>query len=302
MKHIRETDLNLLLALFLLVEERSVSRAAERFFLSQPAMSRSLTRLRDAFNDELLVRTSEGYEPTARARQAYAELSEILPRLEALLRGREFNPAEADDHFSIACTDYATSVLGPSLCQTIFNSAPKISLHIKSWHDGAFEDCIKGKLDLVLWVNSAPEPLVSETLFTEDFVCVLSSKHANGSERLTIEDYLAQPHVIVDVLEGKQTLVEEALKALGQERPAGLRIPYFSAALSTIRSTNLIATLPRRLAQLYAASAPYSILESPIELEPFDYIMAWHPRLTHDPAHLWLRDCLRRSTQSSSIA
>jgi DNA-binding transcriptional LysR family regulator len=292
LKHIRNTDLNLLLGLAILIEERSVSRAAERFNLSQPAMSRVLQRLRETFYDELLIRTKDGYEPTVKARRLFTELQEILPRLDTMLRDDDFDPSTANDCFTIACTDYATVVLGPRLSERLFNEAPKVSLAITAWHDGAFIDCIQGRLDMVLWVNAAPEPLVHEVIFQEDFVCVVSADHTAAGRALTLNDYLHYPHVIVDVLGGQQTLIENKLANSGLRRVVGLRVPYFAAAVNVVPGTNLIATVPRRIANLYATTGQSQVVDAPLELAPFDYIMAWHPRLSDDPAHRWLRQLI----------
>lgn len=295
--HLRTTDLNLLLGLTALIEERSVSRAADRFGLSQPAMSRVLQRLRETFEDELLVRTPHGYEPTMRARRIMAELEDILPRLDLLVRGGAFAPAKAEETFRISCTDYATVVLGPRISTLMFNEAPNVSLNIAAWHDEAFEDCIAGRLDAVLWVNDVPDPLICEKLFTEDFVCVLSADHDLADKGLTLESYLAYPHVTVDVLSGQQTLVEERLKSEGLRRQAGLRVPYFAAAVNAVPQTNLIATVPRRIARLYSVSNAIKIVPAPIELPPFDYVLGWHPRATDDAAHRWMRGIFRQAAE-----
>ncbi len=298
--HIRKSDLNLLLGLSILLEERSVSRAAERFHLSQPAMSRVLQRLRETFEDELLVRTKDGYEVTARARLIQQELEDILPRIEALLRGGQFDPAIAEDTFRLSCTDYATVVLGPALSAHVFREAPGISIEITGWHDQAFEDCIRGRLDLVLWVSEVPGPLVSQPLFEEDFVCVISADHEIADTGLDLETYMSLPHVIVDVLKGRQTLVEDRVAELGLERLPGLRVPYFAAAVNAVPRTNLVATVPRRVAQLYAAGGDIRIMEAPIELPTFAYVMGWHPRSTDDPAHRWLRDAIAAASEDLS--
>ncbi|MFC6634203.1 LysR family transcriptional regulator [Microbulbifer taiwanensis] len=287
--HIRQSDLNLLLGLSVLLEERSVSRAAERFHLSQPAMSRMLQRLRETFHDELLVRTKDGYEPTARARKIQTELDQLLPRINTLLRGPVFDPSIADETFRIACTDYATVVMGAQLSERLYGEAPGITLDISAWRDSAFEDCVQGRLDLVLWVDAAPEPLVSEVLFREDFVCVMSAEHALAGRPLTLDDYLRYPHIVVDLLGGQQTLVEDKLVELGAARTVGLRVPYFSAAISAVAHTNLIATVPRRIASCYSANNDLFTIDAPLELAPFDYVMGWHPRSAEDPAHRWLR-------------
>ena len=293
--HTRQADLNLLVALAVLLEERQISTAADRYFLSQPAMSRSLQRLRILFNDELLVKTKEGYELTLRAEQIQSELTEILARLEVMLRGGNFEPAIAEDCFTIACTDYAAIILGQPLFASFYKQAPSALLNIESWYDEAFHDCEKGKLDLIMWVNAVPQPLVYETLFEEEFVCVFDRNNILSEQELTLEKFLNCYHVVVSVEKGQQTLIERKLEELGVTRKPALRVPYFGAAIHAVQGTSLIATVPKRIAQSYCTNLDLKVMEAPIELEPFRYIMAWHPRLSDDKAHSWLRKLVKES-------
>ncbi|KGD28237.1 bacterial regulatory helix-turn-helix, lysR family protein [Burkholderia pseudomallei] len=303
MKHIRGADLNLLLAAFVLLEERQVSKAADRYHLSQPAMSRMLQRLRDTFGDELLVRTRGGFEPTVRGRYILHELGELLPRLDALLRGGLFDPTEAEDTFRVACTDYATTILGPRLFERVFREAPNVSMDVVAWHDHAFEAIEHGRLDLVLWPNEVPDTLYSETLFEDDFVCMMSSDHPSGDGPLVLRDYLRFPHAVVSVLGGKQTIVEQRLHDMGVRRAAGLRVSYFSGAITAIARTALIATVPRRLAMLYRDRANIRIVEAPAMFGKLSYKMVWHPRADGDLALQWLRQTIRAAANDiDSIA
>ena len=295
--HTRQADLNLLIALSVLLEERQISTAADRYFLSQPAMSRSLQRLRTLFGDELLVKTKEGYELTLRAKQIQSELSEILPRLEIMLRGGSFEPAISEDCFTIACTDYAAIIIGQPLFQFFYREAPGAALNIESWYDEAFDDCQKGKLDLIMWVNAVPQPLVSEVLFEEEFVCVLSRDNPLSQRELTLSEFLNCSHVVVNVERGQQTLIERKLEELGVTRKPALRVPYFSAAIHAVQGTALVATVPQRIAKSYS-NLDIKIVPAPIELEPFCYIMAWHPRLSEDKAHCWLRNLIKQCAKT----
>ncbi len=290
---LRNADLNLLTALAVLLEERHISRAATRLHLSQPAMSRILQRLRDTFDDQLLIRTRHGYEPTARGHQLQWQLADLLPRLEALLRGNGFEPATATTAFHLHCTDYATSVLGPAMFQRVFREAPRVSLSVGPLNDHSFADVEQGRVDLVLSGVMAPESLQWETLFEEDFVCVLAHDHPLTGDRLTLADFGGYPHVVVVVLDGEQTMVDRRLAEFGLRRPAGLRVPYFSAAPMALPGTDLIATLPRRAAAPYLHDPAYRTIEAPVEIQPFPYGIAWHPRVNNDLAHQWLRGILR---------
>ncbi|WP_179506765.1 MULTISPECIES: LysR family transcriptional regulator [unclassified Sphingomonas] len=298
--HVRTSDLNLLLAALVLFEERKISAAAERFHLSQPAMSRLLQRLRETFGDELLVRGASGYELTPRARQLQEELAVLLPRLDRLIAGPRFDPASARETFRVALTDYAALIVAPPLMARLSAASPGIVLDLQAWSDRAFNDLERGRLDLAFWVDDAPAPLVCAPLFDEDFVCVMDADHPAGDAPLTVERYLDFPHVVIGVLGGKQTVIEQRLEALGIHRTIGLRVPFFAAAVLTVPHTPLIATLPRRMARLYASNPAIRLVEPPVALGAFRYIMAWHPRMTGDPAHSWLRQSVEGAIGNST--
>ena len=292
-EHVSRTDLNLLQTLGVLLEERHVTRAAERCFLSQPAMSRALERLRETFRDELLIRDGRGYERTARGERLLKELESLLPRLESLLKGENFNPALSQDRFQIAMTDHACVVVLPGLVRRVADAAPQSRLEVVAWGDRRFEDLNSGRLDMVLDVAGAPAKLASETLFADDFVCVVASDHAVRAHRLTLAQYLKYRHVVVNVLSGQQTPVDRPLAALAMKRRVGLVIPFFAPAVLVVAQSNMILTVPRRLALKLAKGAFVRLIQAPYELKGFKYEMTWHPRLTADPVHQWFRDQVR---------
>lgn len=298
--HLRTADLNLLLALHLLLEERQVKRAAERFGLSQPAMSRVLQRLRETFKDDLLIRTPDGYEPTLRAERIRGELYEVLWRAESILRNEAFDPATAQGTFTISCSDFSTFIQGPALARLIRERAPRLSLELLTISDDTFSDTEKGRIDLVLWVDDPPPPLVSEPLFVEDYVCVVSKRHPALKRPLTLETYFEYPHVVVTILSGRQTNLDTRIERLGGKREAALKVPYFAAALAAVPHTDLIATVPKRFALAHSHDKEVRMIPAPAGLEPVRYLMAWHPRMTADPAHSWLRSIVKESASPAS--
>src|SRR5271154_2162350 len=157
--HIVRSNLNLLASFQVLIEERSVTRAANRMFLSQPGMSRVLDRLQDMFNDKLLIRTRKVLEPTRRALQIYAQLEQALPAIETVLRGETFNSSESSDYFRIALTDNVSLTLLPALMKAIARQAPGIRIQIFALDDVSFRKLETNALDLVISVHDAPSPL-----------------------------------------------------------------------------------------------------------------------------------------------
>jgi DNA-binding transcriptional LysR family regulator len=295
--HIRKADLNLLHPLAVLLEEKHVSRAAKRCFLSQPAMSRVLERLREMFEDELLIRSGRGYERTARGERLLKELESFWPRLESLLTGVKFDPAVSQDRFQVMMTDHACAVVLPRLVRRVTRAAPKSRLEVLAWNDRRFEDIEAGRLDLLLDVAGAPVRLESEFLFADVFVCVVASDHPIRTRRLSLDQYLTFPHIVVSVLSGEQTPVDRPLRALAQKRRVGLVIPFFAVAARSVAQSHMILTLPKRLALEYAKNAGVRLIDPPHEVKAFKYEMIWHRRLTADPAQCWFRDQIRAVTK-----
>lgn len=291
--HIRKSDLNLLPALAVLLEERSISRAAARHNLSQPAMSRVLQRLRGAFGDELLVRTRQGYALTARARHLQEELLQILPRVDSLLRGDTFNPATAEDRFRLCCPDYLSRLFAPRLTERLSELAPRTTLEIAPWHENAFDDVSRGRIDAVLRPNRISPLLHSQQVLRSDMVCVVAADHPLCRQRLTLKSYLSYPHIMVTVMRSERTMVDEQLTAAGHRRPIGLRVPYFGSAVLAVENTSLIATVPRAAAQQYMREVKVRLLAPPFKFEPIRILMSWHPSTHNEPSLKWFRNLVR---------
>jgi len=245
--HISRVDLNLLRTLFALLEEKHVTRAARRCFLSQPAMSRALERLRQGFGDELLIRVGRQYERTTKGDRLLRDLESLLPRLDLLLKGEQFDPADSEERFRLTMTDHACVVVLPDLVRRVIGAAPRSHLEVVPWHDDRFADVEAGRLDLVLDVAAAPPKLHSEILFSDVFVCVIATRHPFRKQRFTLSQYLRYPHVVVDVLSGQQTPVDRPLATLGLKRHVGLVLPYFlPAALAVAERHDPHDTQPPR--------------------------------------------------------
>jgi DNA-binding transcriptional LysR family regulator len=291
--HLRNLDLNLLIPLHALLEERHITRAAERSFLSQPAMSRALDRLREMFGDALLVRSGRTYERTVRGDRVLRELETLIPRLEAMVGGVEFDPARSQERFRVALTDHASTILLPSLVARVRRAAAQVKLEVSAWRTQAYDDVVAGRLDVALSAEEAPPDLESEVIFNLDFVCLAGSALRVRRRRLTLKEYLQFPHVLVETLAGQQTLVDRPLAQLGVKRPVALSMPFFVPAIFAIAHTDLILTVPRRLAKITSGVAGVRLVEPPREIKVFPYFMVWHPRLTSEPAHAWFREQLR---------
>jgi DNA-binding transcriptional LysR family regulator len=297
--HLRNLDLNLLVLLHALLEERHITRAAERSFLSQSAMSRALERLREMFGDPLLVRSGRACERTVRGERVLRELEALMPRLEAMVRGTDFDPAQSRERFRVALTDHASTVLLPSLVARVRKVAPSVEVEVSPWRIQAYEDVATGRIDAALSAEEASPPLETEVLFNLDFVCLVGSAQRIRTRRFTLKHYLQLPHALVKTLEGQQTPVDRTLAQLGTKRHVALSLPFFVPAIFAIAKTDLVLTVPRRLAKMTAKIAGVRVVEPPREIKSFPYFMVWHPRLTSEPAHAWFREQLRAAAPTS---
>jgi DNA-binding transcriptional LysR family regulator len=296
--HLRNLDLNLIHPLHALLEECHVTRAAKRSFLSQPAMSRALERLRDMFGDPLLVRNGRGYERTVRGERVLRDLESLMPRLDEMVRGEKFDPASSQEVFRVAMSDHASMVVLPSLLASMRKTATHIKLEVSATRAETYEDVAAGRINTFLCPEEAPPSLESEMLFTLDFVCLVGAAVPISARRLTLRRYLEFQHILVELREGQQVLVDRALSQLGAKRRVALTLPFFVPAIFAVAQTDLILTVPRKLAKITAAMAGVHVLEAPTEIKSFPYFMAWHPRLTNEPAHKWFREQLRSAVRT----
>jgi len=294
--HLRQADLNLLIVFAALAEERNVTRAASRLLLSQPAVSRALQRLREMFHDDLLVRAPSGYEPTPKGKRLLLELSTILPRLDRLLSGEDFDPRQEETTFRIALTDHASHLLCPLICRMVLPKADKVSIEFVSFSDQTFDEIEKGRLDLMLKAGDTyfPPRFVRETIFDDSFSCV-AAKESKYPRALTLKQYLAAEHVGVEIWGELQTLPDIRLAGIGAKRRCPIWVPYFTAAVRCVPGTQLLATVPTRIARFESNNPSLRILKPPEVLGGFNYLMAWHPRMNTDAAHIWLRHAIREA-------
>jgi DNA-binding transcriptional LysR family regulator len=298
---LRQADLNLLVVFTVLVEERNVTRAAARLLLSQPAVSRAFQRLRDMFHDDLLIRGASGYEPTPKGQRLLHELESTLPRLDRLLSGVDFDPTTEETSFRIAATDHAAHVVCPVLSRTVLPSARKVSFNFVPLHDAQFEAAEKGRIDLLLVADdgTAPAHFASEVIFEVDFVCVVA-KESPFKGALTLKQYLAADHIGINIVGGIQTIPEKRLSAIGAKRHCPMVVPFHTTAMRSLIGTNLVATVPRSIARLEASNPALRIVKAPAPLGTFKYLMAWHPRMKTDAAHIWLRSTIRQVGEAMS--
>jgi DNA-binding transcriptional LysR family regulator len=293
-------DLNQLLALQAMLEEKHITRAALRVSLSQPAMSRVLSRMRAAIGDDLLVRSGVGYERTPRGDRLLQELEALLPRLNAAIASNDFDPAISQQYFRVTGTDYAVAVIVSGAVQLCRKFAPGVRVEVVGWAPESYRYVETGRCDLALGVGSAPTPpkgLKVEVLYHEHFICLISADNSFKHERFSLDEYLCRPHAIVATAEGQQTMIDRPLADIGKARNVVLQSPYFMATALNIVDTDLIFTVPMRVALELSKSANLRQVLPPEEIGDFPYTMIWHPRLDGDSGQSWFRDQIRATVR-----
>ena len=299
---LRNIDLNLLVPLKALLHERNVTRAAERIHLSQSAMSRTLDRLRSELGDELLVRVGRNYELTPRGAALLEELGQVMPRLARLWAGEPFSPEQSEAHIRLAMTDYASSVVLPPLAEILARLAPGITLEVVPWHERIHEDNgLAGTTHLILSPLAVPATHRVELLFEDVFLCVLGRKLSRGKGPLRMKEYLSFRHISAETPPSQQPLMDCSLGEVGRQRRAAVHVHYLLAAIRMLETTDLVLTMPARIAEPVLALLDLSRVKAPKEIPPIRYSMVWHPRFDSDLLHTWLRETVRQIFRPSRM-
>ena len=288
-------DLNLLVALKVLIEEGSVGRSATRLNLSQSAMSRVLGRLRELLQDPLFIRYGQHLQPTERALEIAAAVDAPLESLRMLLSPADFDPKLCQQHFAIATTDYAMQTILPYALPRIYEEAPHISLEFPPLqHDQMLTQLTAEGCDMAICrPTRSIEPLVHEGLGLVSVFCMLSASHPLADKELTFNDYLAYPHALIAISDGVKALIDAGLNGHAKPKMV-LRAYHLEAALAIVDKMPLIITVPADLAYLVAAKHNLIVKALPFEFKPFEYSLIWHPRCEHSPAQIWLRNIIKQ--------
>ena len=291
-------DLNLLVTLSVLLEERSVTAAGRRLGRTPSAMSHALGRLRELIGDPLFVRVGHRLQPTPVAESLSAPLHDTLSAVEALIHQGPFEPGRSDRTFRLIASDYLQRVLLPGLVAGLREEAPGVDLRLLPVVPNLAAALADDSADLALGVSySAPERLKMRTLCSDQFVCVARP----GSWRCgdDVAGWADLPHALVAPGLAVGSTVDRALAERGLRRRIVVTLPHFLAAIAVVERSDLVLTLPERLAR---ALAPPGLLirPPPIPLPPLELVSLWHPRVHADPAHRWLRELVVKSARATT--
>ena len=299
--NLRSVDLNLLVALDALLRELHVTRAAERIGLSQPAMSNALSRLRQIFKDDLLVRTSLGMQATPRAIEIMEPTRQILRSIERVLDSDSaFVPEVSGRTFAIRMSDLLGRILLPPLLSDLGKTAPAIRIEVIHLSPSRTTEALeKDELDLAVSMGLAHSTSISsEPLMSDRMVCVMRKGHpAATGRKLTLDRFLTERHLKVSMSPTDLRFVDDVLSKRGLSRNVAVNLPHWMLVPRVLECSDLISVMPRLFAQAVAQST-LAVRELPLPSEPFDWSLYWHRRHEGNQAILWLRNRLTEAAKA----
>lgn len=293
--HLGKLDLNLLVALDALLSERSVTRAALAVGVSQSAMSHTLSRLRTTFADELLTRAPDGMRPTPRALALLAPMRAALAQIQDLTSApATFDPATADNTFSLGIPDSTEVLLMPQLVARLQSVAPGVKLLLHTTNrQRILEDLDSGRVDLGIGVFEEGQTHHKRRILNkESYLCVFNAELVGVTPPISLEDYVRLPHLLTSLVESAHGVVDEALAKLGLTRTIALTSPRFNAMPFVVRQAPVVATMHSRLARFFGESMGLAVSPAPIELPDVSISMIWHSSNDRAPGQRWLRETI----------
>lgn len=297
----RKIDLNLLIAFAVLFREQSVSLAADKLHLGQPAVSGSLSRLREMFDDPLFIRSGHRIQPTARATELHTELMPLLEQLQsALFQQAEFNPANAKATVTIGMTDWVEMWLMPRLVPALREQAPGVRLNVVA--SDPFTDAQRlegGDLDMAISVaTQSARWMERELLVAMEFVTLWHPSQLSLEAPISAQVYAAQQHVLVSYREATSSHIDTLLAKQGLKREISYTTPHFSALPGLLSKMPSLATVPQGLCENWEQTWGLRSSPVPLEMAPFDIALLWHQRHNSDAALMWVRGFIQRLVQA----
>jgi len=290
-----QSDLNLLVALDVLLEEQSVTTAAERLHLSIPATSRTLTRIRDAFGDPILIRAGRGLVPTPYALEIKDEVHRVVARSRGLFQaGRTLDPAQLERRFTIRANDALVTQFGPPLLERMAARAPGVTLRFTAEGDEDLPPLRDGRVDVDLGVihDLGPE-VAAMTLYEDHMVGMAGPGHPLADGEVTLERLAAVSHVAVSRRGRDRGPLDDVLAEAGLSRQVAVIVPTYAAAAFLVLTAGLTGILAGFAARQFAVATGIRTYPIPASLPPLPISAAWHARYDADPAHRWLRSQIR---------
>ncbi|WP_028113822.1 LysR family transcriptional regulator [Ferrimonas kyonanensis] len=304
-------DLNLLICLHVLLEQRSVTKAAHKLHLSQSAISKSLSRLRTQFNDPLFLRQSHGLEPTPYARNLATPLKQLLGAVEALTTPGDFQANRSERCFMMAMVETMYPLLLPQFLTELQQQAPLVTIDARTWASDSLERLARGELDFGITGKDIhfqdarrtllpPKGIVYEELYRDSHCCLVRRGHPLLHQNWDLDAYLSARHLQVRCDEHEHWLLDLKLAEQQRSRTIAMHVPDFNSAASVCAHTDLILTAPGRYARHIEAGLNLVIVPLPMALPPISYTLFWHQHHDSDAGHRWFRELILSRCQQST--
>ena len=289
----RRFDLNLLIVLNVLLEERGVSATARRLGISQPNVSFALSKLRAQFANDLLVRTGNSMQPTMLGEALRDPLRRMLGLLEGeIMAERLFDPLVSDRRFVLSLSDIGELVFLPKLMTELSRRAPQITLESRLLRPGQLRHAMAdGDVDLALgfFPDIEGNNFLTQKLFDHPFTCIARAGHPEAKAGWSLDTFLGLGHIVVSQTGRSQELFEESLAMRGLSRRVQLKSPHFMSVPLLIAGSDLISTVPAAVGEIFATMAQLRLIDPPLPTPRIDIQQFWHRRVHDDPAVTWLR-------------
>lgn len=295
---LRRIDLNLLVALLVLLEERSVSKAAERLYLSQPALSGTLSRLRELFGDPLLVRGRTGMQPTSRALQLQAKLRPAMGAVHAaLFEESKFDPSSAEQTFVVGMPDWVEMWLAPALFRILRQEAPAVRLSIVNTDPFRVASMLEqGEMDMaVCQIRELPSWCRTEKLREMPFKCISAHNPHRKTRKLSLKEYLAHTHLLISYRNAFESVIDKWLETQSLQRQVVFASTRFAILPSLLQQAGTLATVPQAVAERWVSEFGFRMDDCPVPLDNVTVATAWLSVRDGEPALRWLGTLLRRA-------
>jgi DNA-binding transcriptional LysR family regulator len=300
---IRSLDLNLLVVFDAMLEHQNVTKAAEAMRLSQPAMSAAISRLRVLFDDPLFVRTGSGMAPTPQAQALSPSVRLVMQTIQTdILRPKKFDPSASDRTFTLVTPDIAEVNFLPRLLSALAEKSPHLNLKTLAMpREAAADSLASGSAEMAIgyFPDLHKAGFFQQKLITNSHVCLVRKNHPHVGEKITQAQFLQASHAVVKP-DGREHLFESFLQSKGIQRRVVVELSHFMSLLPIIETSNLVATVPKDLAEFFVQHGEVRHVPTPMKSPVIDVHLFWHQRFQKDPAHIWLRQIIHNMFSSKA--
>jgi DNA-binding transcriptional LysR family regulator len=281
----------LLPALISILQTRNLTESARNLNVTQSAMSKTLSQIREAFHDKIVIREANQFILTRKGEELKEQLPALMQQLDSLYVPNAMEPILCKRKFTLASSDYVAQAILPSICCDIELAAPNVSIEYQSWHKDQLTTLAEHTLDLVSTITeSIPENLHGKMMAEDQLVVVFRRAHPQSVGDMSIADYIKARHILISGGGDKDSPVDHALSAIGQQRNVFATVPFFQSAIELLLKTDTMLTTPLHIAADFAQDYDLVVRPLPIDIEPQHYYLLWHAKHHQDPEHKWFRE------------